>query len=567
MNMKFLLSLLLLSALCVSAQVPAYQRTLFTTNANPASAVNANQLSVANGKLSLNGSPQLTNVTVWAGFTVDGGAAVSGNFDVGGTLSISPADGILMTTANSVGAVTIGSGLAFDGTTLSAVAGIATGVSGAGPTILELRDAAQNIYLSSYGTNGNARFHWLTTNRIAVVLADGTFVNAVGTADSTTFLRGDGTLAVPSGGSAYYGPFTNTTFHHGSLTWASSNTGPVSIHNTNSGSMDSLVLKGRSNSTGGQRMRIQTAFPGSTAELDQSILFEFSHVGEGTSVNAWGIHVLSNTFSINGTTVNGIAGADQNLLAANKLQQWFFEGRGYARSTNYAQAYYSSNLLVLAGNIGIGTDTPTNGTTGIDVRGNVHSIGFTNTGNAAIRGSTIFGAGGLAQISSVGGISSSAAGTSLSLAQPGNVAQTVGRLNIGLLGIPLSIVAITNIYGTTNVMTTWGQSGTNDVWRVAHGLGPMLTLATNLLILHTNISLSVSSGINQRAGNATLVGGTLTVANTSVTANTLVMLSPKTVGGAIGTYTYTLSAGASFTINSSSGTDTSVISYFLIENP
>lgn len=79
---------------------------------------------------------------------------------------------------------------------------------------------------------------------------------------------------------------------------------------------------------------------------------------------------------------------------------------------------------------------------------------------------------------------------------------------------------------------------------------------------------SVASGTNRRAGNATLVGGTITVSNTTVTANTIVMLTRKTSGGTIGTaITYTLSAGTSFTITSDSALDTSTFSYFLIENP
>lgn len=78
---------------------------------------------------------------------------------------------------------------------------------------------------------------------------------------------------------------------------------------------------------------------------------------------------------------------------------------------------------------------------------------------------------------------------------------------------------------------------------------------------------SVATGTNQRAGNAVLVGGTVTVTNSTVTANTIVMHARKTIGGTVGNMSYTTSAGASFTINSSSGTDTSTISYFLIENP
>lgn len=77
--------------------------------------------------------------------------------------------------------------------------------------------------------------------------------------------------------------------------------------------------------------------------------------------------------------------------------------------------------------------------------------------------------------------------------------------------------------------------------------------------------LMLTSGTGARAGTATLVAGTVTVTNTSVTTNTHIFLTVRTAGGTLGTLSYTLSAGASFTINSSSASDTSTITYFLIE--
>lgn len=94
------------------------------------------------------------------------------------------------------------------------------------------------------------------------------------------------------------------------------------------------------------------------------------------------------------------------------------------------------------------------------------------------------------------------------------------------------------------------------------------TTNTTDLILATGFRLAMASGANTRAGNATLVAGTVTVANTSVTANTIVMLTRKTSGGTLGTaITYTVIAATSFTINSDSALDTSTFSYVLIENP
>lgn len=68
----------------------------------------------------------------------------------------------------------------------------------------------------------------------------------------------------------------------------------------------------------------------------------------------------------------------------------------------------------------------------------------------------------------------------------------------------------------------------------------------------------------QNVGNATLVAGTVTVANTAVTASSELFLSRKTIGGTTGTLSYTVSAGVGFTITSSSNTDTSVISWLRI---
>jgi hypothetical protein len=66
-------------------------------------------------------------------------------------------------------------------------------------------------------------------------------------------------------------------------------------------------------------------------------------------------------------------------------------------------------------------------------------------------------------------------------------------------------------------------------------------------------------------GTATLVAGTVTVSNTSVTANTRIQITRTTLGGTVGNLSYTISAGASFTINSSNVLDTSTVTWLLIE--
>lgn len=79
-------------------------------------------------------------------------------------------------------------------------------------------------------------------------------------------------------------------------------------------------------------------------------------------------------------------------------------------------------------------------------------------------------------------------------------------------------------------------------------------------------ALSLKDGTNKRMGQATLVGGTVAVSNTSVTANTRIILSRETLGGTAGHLAVSArSAGVSFTILSSSGTETSTVNWLLIE--
>lgn len=79
-------------------------------------------------------------------------------------------------------------------------------------------------------------------------------------------------------------------------------------------------------------------------------------------------------------------------------------------------------------------------------------------------------------------------------------------------------------------------------------------------------SLSIIAGANAKMGTATLVAGSKVVANTAVTANSVIFITTKTPGGTVG-YKYVSAkvAGTSFTITSASGTDTSTMDYIIVE--
>lgn len=90
-------------------------------------------------------------------------------------------------------------------------------------------------------------------------------------------------------------------------------------------------------------------------------------------------------------------------------------------------------------------------------------------------------------------------------------------------------------------------------------------LAGNLLISLLGKKLTLRSGTNGAHQQITLTGTTTTIANTSVTANTKVVPIRKSISGAVGTLTWTSTAGVGYTITSSSGTDAGLVDVYLIE--
>jgi len=93
----------------------------------------------------------------------------------------------------------------------------------------------------------------------------------------------------------------------------------------------------------------------------------------------------------------------------------------------------------------------------------------------------------------------------------------------------------------------------------------LTTIIGSLSLSTLGTGFQVKEGANGRMGVATLVGGTVTVNNTSVTANSRIFLSRSTTGGVVGHLSYTIIAATSFTITASVGTDTSTINWLILE--
>jgi len=81
-----------------------------------------------------------------------------------------------------------------------------------------------------------------------------------------------------------------------------------------------------------------------------------------------------------------------------------------------------------------------------------------------------------------------------------------------------------------------------------------------------NDGIRINEGTNATMGTAVLTAGTVTVNTTKVTANSRIFLTTQTSGGTPGSvYVSARTAGTSFTITSTSGTDTSTVAWLIIE--
>lgn len=112
--------------------------------------------------------------------------------------------------------------------------------------------------------------------------------------------------------------------------------------------------------------------------------------------------------------------------------------------------------------------------------------------------------------------------------------------------------------GSTTAGTIKFNSGGSNTNRI------ILTAAGNFEFQVIGNGIKFKEGTNAVMGTATLVGGTVTVSNTTVTASSRIFIQRVASGGTIGTaLTYTISAGTSFTINSDNVLDTSTVNWVM----
>ncbi len=126
----------------------------------------------------------------------------------------------------------------------------------------------------------------------------------------------------------------------------------------------------------------------------------------------------------------------------------------------------------------------------------------------------------------------------------------------------ISDVTPTNVYG---VYLGAISGGTNN-YAIYAAAGDVHLQSGDLILNTAGKGIKIKTGSNATAGTATLVGGEVVVSTTKVTANSIIILTHQTTAGTAGFVKVSArSAGTSFTITSSSGTDTSIIGWLIIE--
>lgn len=121
--------------------------------------------------------------------------------------------------------------------------------------------------------------------------------------------------------------------------------------------------------------------------------------------------------------------------------------------------------------------------------------------------------------------------------------------------------------GTSNVLSIDGSS---NAWTISNAVtlttGSLTLTNGNLALSTIGNGITIKEGTNARIGSSVLVAGSVTVSNTSVTNNTVILLTCQIEGGTPGFLRIsTRTPGTSFVITSSNGADTSTVGWVMFE--
>lgn len=117
-----------------------------------------------------------------------------------------------------------------------------------------------------------------------------------------------------------------------------------------------------------------------------------------------------------------------------------------------------------------------------------------------------------------------------------------------------------NAFGASTALTIGATTGTATIRNATLNANDDFKLPT------VGTGIYVKEGTNATMGSATLVGGTVVVSTTKVTANSRIFLTNNVNGGTLGSLSVSArTAGTSFTISSTNVLDTSTVAWVIIE--
>ena len=169
------------------------------------------------------------------------------------------------------------------------------------------------------------------------------------------------------------------------------------------------------------------------------------------------------------------------------------------------------------------------------------SAGIISIGNDAVAQNINIGTGAAARTVTIGNGSGATAVT---------INSGTAGVNVGTNAIAQT-VTIGNTTGASAVVLTAGSG--------------KVSCATSFLLSSVATQFQMNGGaVTDFIGQAVLVGGTKTVANTNIAAADRIFLSRSTLGGTAGHLSFVINPGADFVITSSTALDTSTIDYVII---
>lgn len=133
----------------------------------------------------------------------------------------------------------------------------------------------------------------------------------------------------------------------------------------------------------------------------------------------------------------------------------------------------------------------------------------------------------------------------------------------GVITLPPGGGTVTGDQTITGALTVSGFTALQS----AQTAGDFTSFGGNGVTIGTaGAGVRIKEGANARMGTSTLVAGTVVVATNKVTATSRIFLTTQAPGGAPGAvYVSARTAGTSFTVTSTSGTDTSLVGWLILE--